>query len=501
MLDGIRKRKNNLIYTFVILAVVAVMAFYGVGKMTKDADTGGGIAAWVNGEIVTNREYQQELEARMTQFQQYAGAQAEQFIKQLHIPEQTLQRLVQYKLFAQLAKKMNIDVPDEELADTIRSLPVYQKNGQFDAENYMKLPNRGLEEKARREQMRVTKLQNYVVDRIRLTPAEVRKNYDLKETKVDVDYAKIDFTQLGADKAPTAGDVAAYVKQTPVSELQAYYDGHKRDFTDKGSFHIKQIRVGIPYQATEAQKTTARQKIDAAAKTVTKDNFSETAKNKSDDEYAKKGGDAGWVTKGTLEAPLEKAIEKLKVGDVSAPVETSFGFFVVQLIERKDEVLHPLAQVKDKIASKLLGEKMKKEASETKRKEWDAMLAAGKPLDGEFKKFKIEVKKTGPFAAGQGYLPALGDSDSLVDAVYELTAASPVAKKLVQSAGTYYYLKLRSVDYAKESEFAKNEDTTEKAESGQIQSAVVMAWVNAFEKESSVKTEVKFDADPIMPSE
>src|SRR4051812_14369204 len=123
MLDGIRKRKNNLIYTFIIIATAAVMAMYGVGKLTKDGDSSGGVAAWVNGEVITRRDYQQELEGKMMQFQQYAGTQYEEFLKQLHIPERTMEELVQYKLFAQQARRMDISVPDSELADHIKSLP------------------------------------------------------------------------------------------------------------------------------------------------------------------------------------------------------------------------------------------------------------------------------------------------------------------------------------------------------------------------------------------
>jgi peptidyl-prolyl cis-trans isomerase D len=491
MLEGIRKRKNNLVYTFIIAATAAVMAMYGVGKLTNDHG-GGAVAAYVNSDTVSRQEYEQQLESKMAQFQQYAGTQAEEFIKQLHIPERTLEELIQYKLFAQQARAMNIEVPDSELADHIRSLPYYQKDGKFDAETYSQLPNRGMAEHAQREQLRIQRLQHYLSERIRLTPAEIKAAYDLKNTKVDLDYAKIDFAATIGDAAPNASEISEYLKKESKADLQQYYDSHKKEFTDKASYHVRQIRTGIPYQASDAQKTSAKQKIAEIAKLANKDNFGEIAKTKSDDEYAKKGGDAGWISQGTLEPPLEVAIEKLKAGEISPPVETSFGYYLVQLVDKKPEVVHPFDSVKEKLATKQLAEKKKKTLAESKQKEWDQILAAGKPLDAELKKAKIEVKKTGPFSLSEGYIPQLGQADVLLDAVYDLTPDKPMAKKLFYHQNNFYYLKLRSVDYAKEADFAKNADSVEKTEAGELQSEVIMAWINAFRKQSTIKTELNF---------
>src|SRR5437016_4077693 len=133
MLDNIRRRKDNFVYSFIILATVAVMAFYGVGKMGNTQMEGA--AAWVNGDAISKREFKQELDYRMNQYQSLLGGQYdEKFLSALQIPQRTLEELIQFKLLAQQAKKLNILVPDEELAANIRQTPYFQKDGKFDAE-------------------------------------------------------------------------------------------------------------------------------------------------------------------------------------------------------------------------------------------------------------------------------------------------------------------------------------------------------------------------------
>jgi peptidyl-prolyl cis-trans isomerase D len=488
MLDSMRKRQNNFIFTFIILAVVAVMGFYGVGQLTKQNGTGAGDAvAWVNGDIVTRRQFQQELDRRLYQYRSLLGGQFdEKFLDQFQIPQRTLNELVQYKLLAQQAEKMDIRVTDYELADFIRNLPYFQKDGKFDREAYEKLPNRGVEEAGQRERLQIGKLQQYLSDRFGITPAELKRAYDIRETKVDLEYAKIDLNDLAKKQKVSPKAVEEFVAKNE-TEIKAYYDAHQKDFSDPAAVSLRQIRVGIPYQATPAQKEEARKKVDAIAKELKPDTFAAVAKAKSDDEYAKKGGDLGWVNRGTLESALETAIDRLEVGAVSEPIETTFGYFILKVEKKRDANAHPLADVKTKIAEKLVAEKSTKEFVEGKKKEWEALLAQGKPLNAELKKLGIEVKKTGPFAVTQGQVPNIGSADSIVDAVLELTKEAPVGKKLIPVQEQYYYVKLLSVEYPKAADFAKNQEMVEKSLVTAYGSELMKDWVGKLEKAATIK--------------
>lgn len=490
MLDSIRKRQSNLLYSLIILAVVAVMGFYGIGQLAGTKSSGNDAAAWVNGDVITRREFQDELDRRLYQYRALLGGQFdEKFLEQFQIPQRTLNELIQFKLLSQQASKMDIAVTDYELADHIRSLPYLQKDGKFDAEAYNKIPNRGQEEEAQREQLKVTKFQNYLNQRFQFTPTELKKAYDVKETKVDLSYAKIDFNELAKKQKPSASQVEDFIKRSG-AEIETYYNTHKKEFSDSAGVFLRQIRVSIPYQATPVQKEEARKKIEAVAKEVKPDNFAQIAKTKSDDEYAKKGGEVGWVNRGTLEAALESALGRLEAGQVSEPVETTFGYFILKVEKKRDAVVHPLADVKKTIAEKLVNEKTSKDFAEQKRKEWDALLASGKPLDAELKKVGIEVKKTGPFSIAQGNIPSIGQAEAVLAGVLELDRANPLPKKLLPAQEQFYYVKLLSVDYPKPTDFPKNQESVEKNMATNYESEVFKDMISRLEKSATIKIEI-----------
>lgn len=496
MLESIRKRKNNLVFTFLILAIVAVMGLYGIGQMDGSGKQNGP-AAYVNGEIISMSEFQQEFGARLQQYQQMLGAQYdEKLLMQLHIPERTLDDIVQYKLMAQQATKMGIQVPDKELADYIRSLPYFQKDGKFDAESYSKMPNRGVEEKRMRERLQLQRFQGYLTNRVKATPAEVKSAHLLRDTKVDLEYAKIDFNSIAAGQKPSAAEVAETLKATPEAELKAYYDSHLKEFSTPENRLIRQIRVGIPFKASDAQRAEAKKKIEAIATEATPAAFAKVATAKSDDEYAKKGGLVGWVGKGTLEEPLERALNGLAPGAVSAPVETQFGYFLLKLDDKRAEVVEAFDKAKTKIGEKLAVEKTKKDLGERLRKQWDEALAAGKSLDAEFKRYKVETKKTGPFSVGSGYIPQVGNVDTMVDGVFALTKASPVAKKLFYNQDHYYFLKLHSVEFPKPGSLEKDREVVEKSALSSLQNEIVNQWLAELQKQATIKKELNFGAAP-----
>ncbi|HZP91617.1 MAG TPA: peptidylprolyl isomerase [Burkholderiales bacterium] len=65
--------------------------------------------------------------------------------------------------------------------------------------------------------------------------------------------------------------------------------------------------------------------------------FGELARQHSEDASATKGGDLGWLSPGDTVPEFEHAMNALKPGEVSEPVRTSFGWHLIQVLERRDE--------------------------------------------------------------------------------------------------------------------------------------------------------------------
>jgi peptidyl-prolyl cis-trans isomerase SurA len=67
------------------------------------------------------------------------------------------------------------------------------------------------------------------------------------------------------------------------------------------------------------------------------DDFAVLARSHSDDKAsALKGGDLGWVSPGYLVPPFEEAMNELAINALSAPVQTQFGWHLIQVLDRQD---------------------------------------------------------------------------------------------------------------------------------------------------------------------
>ncbi|MFC5472630.1 peptidylprolyl isomerase [Paraherbaspirillum soli] len=65
--------------------------------------------------------------------------------------------------------------------------------------------------------------------------------------------------------------------------------------------------------------------------------FEDLAKLYSNDLSASKGGDLGWLYPGDTVPEFERVMDALKPGQISDPVESPFGYHLIQVVERKSD--------------------------------------------------------------------------------------------------------------------------------------------------------------------
>lgn len=93
------------------------------------------------------------------------------------------------------------------------------------------------------------------------------------------------------------------------------------------------VKPSVILSMEEAKKRIERlkQRIDGG------EDFAELAIANSDDNgSASQGGDLGWVNPGTMVKPFEEAMNRQPIGPASAPVETQFGWHLIQVLDRRE---------------------------------------------------------------------------------------------------------------------------------------------------------------------
>ncbi|HZL56833.1 MAG TPA: peptidylprolyl isomerase [Bryobacteraceae bacterium] len=153
--------------------------------------------------------------------------------------------------------------------------------------------------------------------------------------------------------------------------IQLYYDAHKNEYESVKAKHIL-IRVkGAPMPAPEGRPELTDEQALAKAQEIRKKlvaggDFAAIAKTDSDDTgSAQQGGDLGEFRHGMMVPPFEQSAFSLKVGEISEPVKSPFGYHIIVVQEHK---LKTLADVKPDIEKALRPEMARKEVQALREK-------------------------------------------------------------------------------------------------------------------------------------
>lgn len=126
--------------------------------------------------------------------------------------------------------------------------------------------------------------------------------------------------------------------------------------------HARHILIRLNEVVTESDArnrlTSLKDRIEHGA------DFGELARLQSDDTSAARGGDLGWMTPGDVVPEFEKAMDALKVKEVSAPFKTPFGWHIVQVLERREQ---DMSKDRERIAAR---QAIRQRKSEEQWQEW-----------------------------------------------------------------------------------------------------------------------------------
>lgn len=450
MLDLIRKKQQTIIIKIVFWGIIA--AFVGtiflVWGKGSDGGPGGGdptIAATVNKTKISFDEYQT---AYSNLYNLYQNIYRDQFTpaleKQLRLRQQAIDGLVDQALLLQEADKRGLKVSDKELVDSIAAIPTFHENGVFSKQRYLqvlsfqRLSPDGFEAMHRR-QLLVEKLQQEINNSIKLSDADIEQEYRDQNEKVNLAFVRLApamfagkvtvseealqayFDQKKEDfRIPERRslrylvfDPARYEKDVTFddAELEKYYRRHLDRFEIHEQVKVSHILIKVPAEAgatLREQKRALAEKVLAEAK-AGKD-FAQLARANSDDSgSAAKGGDLDYFRRGTMVAAFENAAFGLRPGDISAVVETPFGFHILRGAGYIEAGVTPLADVIDKVKAGLRVEKAQQLAQEKAMDAYNINRKDGS-LENAAKTNDLGVKETGFFARndvidGLGELP------------------------------------------------------------------------------------------------
>lgn len=339
------------------------------------------------------------------------------------LADQTWNYLIDRIILRQEVERRGITVTDEELLAYIRENPPdmiqqhesFQTEGKFDMEKYLQaLDNPQIDwapvESYVRALLPIQKLQNLIAATVRVTDLEVRQEYVAENEKAKVEY--VHFDPVGFSDQPT---------EVTEEEIRDYYRGHRAEYLQGAQRNLDYVLLEKRPSAEDSAQVKRRiQELLLRARQG--EDFAELARLYSEDPGSKeKGGDLGFFGRGEMAKPFEEAAFDLKVGQISDPIKTNFGWHIIKLTDRKEgkvRASHILLKVEP--SSETL-------ASLRERAEGFAQAVTGEGFYKVAEAKDLMVKETGFFPQGN-FIPTVG---SLKEGVafafeHEVGATSPV---------------------------------------------------------------------------
>ncbi|MEJ6553352.1 MULTISPECIES: SurA N-terminal domain-containing protein [Psychrobacter] len=177
-------------------------------------------------------------------------------------------------------------------------------------------------------------------DQVKLSKNDIQAYYDAnKDTLKSAAMVNLAYIQLSPQTIK--------VDDVTTEELQQQYEAYKQSLAADDERRVSQILLTGDDAKARADKVKAR--------LAKGESFAAVAKAESDDPSGETGGDIGRfnpsVFGGDADA-VEKALEGLSVGDVTAPIKTSFGYQIFTVTEDNGKKIPSLDSMRAELTAK-----------------------------------------------------------------------------------------------------------------------------------------------------
>ncbi|MFN7904616.1 MAG: peptidylprolyl isomerase [Pseudobdellovibrionaceae bacterium] len=481
---------KNIIAFVVFGMIIVVFALFGLNH-----NMGGtpslGYAASINGKVVTINDFESEIKNYEQYYQNLFGSQMDFGSQRQLLAQQAMESLVRSELMLQASEKQDIYATDGEVREyLLNDVPYLQENGFFSRDYYTRFlqfsrMSPGQFENKIRKQILALRTRQIFEEGGRPSNFEKARLKELKELKINLAYVQLSQEKFGQKIQISNGQMAELMKDSAFeSQMKAIFEKEKASYSKPAEVKAQHILISAnPEDAAAVQK--AEEKIKSIAARLQKEDFAKLAREMSDDPGSKqKGGDLGFFSQGKMVPEFDSAVFKLKVGEVSAPVKTQFGFHLIKLNEKRDATEANYENLKLDLAKKIKAEKDWSEFST----QIDQLVKAGdeSAVQVALDKHKITWDETGYFDFSADFIPKLTVPQSEQTVLLnEIHPQQPFLKRVLREGSQIYIVKFKD---------KKTEATTEHAPAGEQLAEKRRAdqlyeqWVNDYRKQSEVKT-------------
>ncbi len=233
MLDRMRRHKGWLKWSLALVVLAFVVLYFPefVGPSQTLRPSGDRLAT-IDSRSISVADFRRRYMAQVQAYRaSYGGNLTDDLLRQMQVPQQVLQQMIQEKAEISEAERNGITVSDAEVRAQIMAIPGLQENGQFIGEQrYRQLlaqqtpPITPTEfEQSVRESLMLDKFRAGLTEWMSVSDAELEREYKRRNEKVTLDVVAILADNFKTQVNPTD------------AEISAHYDSHKENLSGSRS--------------------------------------------------------------------------------------------------------------------------------------------------------------------------------------------------------------------------------------------------------------------------
>jgi len=322
------------------------------------------------------------------------------------------------------AQALKFSVKDNELAQAIASMPLFQNGGKFDQKLYLHIIRHGFRvepkdfEDAIRNTLLIAKLQEKVFSGVVISPENVKEEYKRLHEKARAAYILVDPKEFREGIEPSG------------EKLKAFYSAHSDSFHMPEEVEIEYI--GLEFSKQEASAGGGLASGENAAKKAAGELSIELVRNPDFEAMAKKYnatfGKSGFFAKGEVilaighSPQIADAAFDLKNKEISDPIKTPNGYYIIRLISKREAHLAQFEEAKEAVRRASIDEESARLAKEKALAALSVIkekLSKGADFTAAAKEAGFEVRATNLFSRGE-YIDGISESDEFADAALGL---------------------------------------------------------------------------------
>ena len=519
MLKFFRKHARGWFMLLFMAIIILVFVFYfGTDRGSQKTSA----VAIIDGRAISEGQYYNEYSKVMDMVKdRYGGALTADMLKQMDLKKMAYDSLMNRQIIISKARDFKMQVSDDEVRQSIMSIPALLTEGRFDQSKYnqfLRFNKMTAEdfETGQKVSLAAAKIESIIREGIKVSDQEAFDMYSLQNQKINLHFVKISGSALAQHVTASQNDLGEYLRENTdafrVPEQfkvkYLYFPGAAYTQADISTTDIRDVynRYKDSYKDKDGKSLSLEQAAPAIARQIKQNqgmqNALAEAKKAHDTIYQEENFDTyaqdhnlqphttGFFPVNAPPQPLAGLkdfalqLAGLEKNETTRVLGTEAGYYIIRVEDKKAAYTPALKEVENEVRRQYLRTQRDKNAAA----EADSILEqlrGGESIEKLARQKGLSIGETGFFLPGN-VIPKIGDHPGSMEELLSLSPSRPYPEKPLVIDDTYVILKLKEVTAPDMNDFEIKKEVYRKVAVNLKRDEAVKSWLEG-NKEQMVR--------------